>query len=96
MRSFLRPALCLSLLAVAACDEIAVAGDPEALSDVRGQKSCVAAVAKESGASGATINTTIPIIETGRYIVDVPNSKSWTCITDANGKATQIVEQQTG
>ncbi|MGC1496083.1 MAG: hypothetical protein WA790_09755 [Sulfitobacter sp.] len=96
MRSFMRPALCLSLLAVAACDEIAVAGDPEALSDVRGQKSCVAAVAKESGVAGASINTTVPIIETGRYIVDVPNAKSWTCITDANGKATQIVEQQTG
>ena len=96
MRYILRPALYLSLLAVAACDEIAVAGDPVALADVRGQKSCVSAVAKESGNKAAVINTTIPIIETGRYIVDVPNAKSWTCVTDANGRATQIVEQQTG
>lgn len=96
MHYFLRPALCFSLLAVAACDEIAVAGDPVALAEVRGQKTCVSAVAKESGNAGATINTTIPIIETGRFIVDVPNAKSWTCITDANGNATQIVEQQSG
>ncbi len=96
MRYFLRPALCLALLAVAACDEAAVAGDPEALADVRGQKSCVSAVAKESGNAGAVLNTTRPIIETGRYIVDVPNAKSWACVTDANGNATQIVEQQTG
>ena len=96
MHYFLRPALCLSLLAVAACDEVAVAGDPVALAEVRGQKTCVSAVAKESGNAGAAINTTIPIIETGRYIVDVPNAKSWTCITDANGNATQLVEQQSG
>lgn len=96
MQYFLRPALCLSLLIVAACDEIAVANDPEALADIRGQKSCVSAVTKESGNAGAVINTTIPIIETGRYVVDVPNAKSWTCVTDTNGNATQIVEQQTG
>ena len=96
MRYLLRPALCLSLLAVAACDEVAVAGDTVALAEVRGQKSCVAAVSKETGNKSAAINTTIPVIETGRYIVDVPNARSWTCVTDANGKATQIVEQQTG
>ena len=44
MRHFLRPALCLPLLALAACDEIAVADDPAALADLRGQKSCLAAV----------------------------------------------------
>lgn len=96
MRYVLRPALCLSLLAVAACDEVAVAGDPTALAEVRGQKSCVSAVSKESGNAGAVINTTRPVIETGRFIVDVPGAKSWTCVTDANGNATQIVEQQTG
>jgi hypothetical protein len=96
MHYLLRPALCLSLLAVAACDEIAVAGDPVALADVRGQKSCVSAVSKQSGSTGAVINTTVPIVELNRYIVDVPNGKSWTCVTDINGNATQIVEQQTG
>ncbi len=96
MHLLLRPALCLSLLAVAACDEIAVAGDPEALAELRGQKSCVSAVAKETGNPGASLNTTVPVIETNRYIVDVPNAKSWTCVTDANGQAWQIVEQQSG
>ncbi len=96
MRYFLRSALCLTLLVVAACDEVAVAGDPVALAEVRGQKSCVSAVAKESGNAGAVLNTTRPVIETDRYIVDVPNAKSWVCVTDADGNATQIVEQQTG
>ncbi|MBD3663354.1 hypothetical protein [Sulfitobacter aestuariivivens] len=92
MPVFLRSALCLSLLAVAACDEIAVANDPEALADLRGQKSCVRAVVDETGADGVAINTTIPIIETNYFIVDVPNAKSWSCVTDENGRATQIAE----
>lgn len=96
MPHFLRPALAVCLLGLAACDEIAVAGDPVALADVRGQKSCVAAVAKQTGASGVTINTTLPVIETNRFIVDVPNGSRWTCVTDANGKAFEIVERQTG
>ncbi|SFD68656.1 hypothetical protein SAMN04488523_10273 [Sulfitobacter brevis] len=92
-----RPALaCLALIGLAACDEVAVAGDPAALADVRGQKSCVAAVADHTGIAGASINATIPVIELNRFIVNVPNGSRWTCITDANGTATQIVEQQTG
>ena len=94
MSRLLRPALCLSLLAVAACDEIAVANDPEALADVRGQKTCVRAVADQTGASGVSINTTIPVIETNYFIVDVPNAKSWTCLTDKSGRAAQIVERR--
>lgn len=85
-----------ALLTLAACDEIAVANDPVALADVRGQKNCVAAVAKHTGASGVSINTTVPIIELNRYIVDVPNAASWTCVTDDSGKATEIVERNTG
>lgn len=96
MRAFLRPALCLPFLALAACDEVAVAGDPVALADVRGQKSCVSAVAKQTGKAGVSINTTIPVIETNRFIVDVPGGKRWTCVTDGNGRATELVEQQTG
>lgn len=96
MPRFLRPALALCLLGVAACDEIAVAGDPVALADLRGQKSCVAAVAKQTGASGVAINTTLPVIELNRFIVDVPEAAMWTCVTDANGKAIEIVERRTG
>tara|TARA_R110002049_G_scaffold23545_6_gene83498 strand:- start:22285 stop:22575 length:291 start_codon:yes stop_codon:yes gene_type:complete len=96
MRYFLRPALCLSLLTIAACDEMAVAGDPAALADVRGQKSCVSAVAKESQEPGAAINAAIPVVELNRYIVSAPKSGLWTCITDANGNAVEIVNQQTG
>ena len=96
MRIILRPALGLALLATAACDEIAVANDPEALGDVRGQKSCVRAVSEQTGKAGVTVNNTIPVIELNRFIVDVPGAKSWSCVTDENGKAKEIVEIGTG
>ncbi len=96
MPSLLRPAVVISLLGLAACDELAVANDPVALAELRGQKSCVAAVSSETGASGVTINTTIPVIELNRFIVDVPGAPAWTCVTDANGSATQIVQRRNG
>ena len=96
MSLFARAAALVGLITLSACDEIAVANDPEALSDVRGQKSCVAAVSKETGASGVTLNTTIPVVELNRFIVDVPNAAPWTCITDANGRAIEIVERRNG
>lgn len=96
MRHFLRPALCLPLLALAACDEIAVADDPEALAALRGQKSCVAAVRQETGVEGVAINTTRPVIERYRHIVDVPGQGPWGCITDERGRAIEIVAQRTG
>ncbi len=96
MSQYLRPLLALPLLAVAACDELAVAGDPVAVADIRGQRSCVAAVRKETGAAGVAINTTLPVVELNRFIVDVPNAPMWTCVTDENGKALEIVERRTG
>ena len=77
MRHFLRPALCLPLLALAACDEIAVADAPAALADLRGQKSCLAAVRSETGVEGVAINTTRPMVERYRHIVHVPGGGPW-------------------
>ncbi|MEP5729759.1 MAG: hypothetical protein ABJL67_10315 [Sulfitobacter sp.] len=95
MPSLLRPALFVSLLGLAACDELAVANDPAALADVRGNKSCLAAVKKQTGATTVSVNTTLPVVETNRFIIDVQGANSWTCVTDNNGRATQIVERQT-
>ena len=92
MRFILRPALCLSLLAVAACDELALSNDPEALAELRGQKSCVKAVSTQTGGAAA-INTTIPVIETNYFIVDAAAGGSWTCLTDEKGAATQVVQR---
>jgi hypothetical protein len=86
--------LCLSLLALSACDEIAVANDPEALADLRGQKNCIKAVSAQNGGATAAVNTTIPVIETNYFVIDVQGGKSWTCITDDKGMATQIVERR--
>ena len=91
-----RSLLGFSLLGLAACDELALANDPVALAELRGQKSCVAAVTSGTGASGVAVNTTLPVIELNRFIIDVPNAAPWTCVTDETGKATQIVERQTG
>jgi len=96
MQKFMRPALCLTFFALAACDEIAVADDPAALANLRGQKSCVAAVGQQTGASGVAINTSRPIVELYRYVVNVPGAPSWSCITDQNGKAIEIAEQRSG
>ena len=91
---FMRAALCLPLLGVAACDEVALAGDSGGtLSESRGQRTCVKAVADQTKATGVTINTTIPVIEENYFVVDVPNGNSWTCITDESGRATQIAER---
>lgn len=96
MHILTRTAFGLSLLGLAACDELAVANDPVALADLRGQKSCLAAVTSETGASGVAVNTTLPVVELNRFIIDVPNAASWTCVTDEAGKATEIVQRQNG
>lgn len=94
--AFVRSAIVISLFAVAACDEIAVAGDPVALADVRGTKSCIAAVNKQTGTGGAVLDTTVPIVELNRYVVNTAAGTPWTCITDENGKAIELVENRTG
>ncbi|KIN64947.1 hypothetical protein Z946_3843 [Sulfitobacter noctilucicola] len=96
MPSPLRAALVFSVLGVAACDELAVANDPVALAELRGQKSCISAVTSQTGAEKVVINTTIPVIETNRFIVDVPGAKPWTCVTDDKGVAIEIVERRNG
>lgn len=96
MHILTRSILGFSLLGLVACDELAVANDPVALADLRGQKSCVAAVSGETGAANVAINTTLPVVELHRFIVDVPGANMWTCVTDPNGKAIQIVERQNG
>ena len=96
MPFFLRATLILSVLGVAACDEVAVSNDPVAQAELRASKSCVSAVEKETGASGLSLNTTIPIIELNQYIVNVPNEPYWTCLTNDEGQAQSIVQHQRG
>ncbi|WP_370401576.1 hypothetical protein [Sulfitobacter sp. JB4-11] len=94
--ALLRPALCLPFLALAACDELAVANDPVALAELRGSKSCIAAVEKQADVSGAVVDTTVPIVELNRYVIRTASGTPWTCITDDNGKALELVENRTG
>jgi hypothetical protein len=56
----------------------------------------VAAVTQQTGATGVAVNTTRPVVELYRHIVDVPGGASWSCITDPNGKAVEIAEQRSG
>ena len=89
------PLLCAAALTLSACDEIAIAtstDDPEARIAARGARSCVRAVENHTDPTAAEINTTIPVIEVNRFIVDVPGPESpWVCITDDEGNAREIV-----
>jgi hypothetical protein len=96
MRVFTRTAVCLSILALAACDELAVANDPVALAELRANNSCIAAVKAQTGAATATLNTTLPIVEINQYVIDVPGAPSWTCFTDGAGQASELVELRVG
>ena len=96
MPNLLRPLLCLSLLAIAACDEMAVANDPAARAELRANKSCIAAVKKQTGSASVTANTSLPVVEENQYIIDVAGAISWTCYTDNNGKASQLTELRAG
>lgn len=96
MHNLTRFALILPFVWLTACDELAVADDPAALADLRGQKSCVAAVKNETGAPNVAINTTLPIVEINRFIVDTDTAGRWTCVTNNAGQATEIVQRQTG
>ncbi len=96
MRPSFSIALLLILPALAGCDEVAVAGDPVALAEVRAQKNCISAVENHTGVAGGVINRTIPIVETGQYIIDLPNTPSWTCYVDEMGTARQLIETRLG
>ena len=94
MHISLRAALCLPFLALAACEDMSTTGgsDPEGPS----KRSCIRAVEKHTGKSGGTLNTTIPIVETGQYIVDIPGGPSWTCYTDETGAARELIGTRLG
>ncbi|WP_323802397.1 hypothetical protein [Sulfitobacter litoralis] len=94
MHISLRTALCLPFLALAACEDMSATGssDPQGPS----KRSCIRAVETHTGISGATINTTIPIVETGQHIIDLPGSPSWTCYTDETGAARELIETRLG
>ncbi|MFT6088462.1 hypothetical protein [Sulfitobacter sp.] len=92
MHFSLRFALCLPFMALAACEDMATSGDPAARAEAKAQRSCIRAVEKHTGVSGGVINTTIPIVEVHQYIVDVPGLAPWTCYTDENGAAKQLIE----
>lgn len=96
MPRLLRPSLCLALLTVAACDEIAVANDPVARAELRGNKSCITAVKKQTGETEVTANTTFPVVETNQFIIDVKGVASWVCYTDDNGRAQELTTVRTG
>lgn len=96
MPAVMRPLLCLSLLSIAACDEVAVANDPVARAELRGTKSCIAAVKKQTGEKAVTGNTTFPVVETNQYIIDVNGVATWVCFTDDSGRAQELTKVRTG
>jgi len=82
----------LATLGLAACEDLALADDPDALAELRGTRSCIRAVAAETGVSGVTANTTLPVVEVNQYIIDVPGQVSWVCYTNDQNQATELVK----
>lgn len=80
---------CIAMLA--GCDDVALANDPEALAELRGTRSCIRAVEAETKQSGATANTTLPVVEVNQYVIDAADGQTWTCFTDDNNSATALV-----
>ena len=87
-----RAALCLPFAALAACEDMNTATDPAARAELASQRSCMRAVEKHTGTKGASVNTTIPVVETQQYIIDLPNQSPWTCYTDETGAARELIE----
>ncbi len=93
MRYVLRPAtlLCLATLTLAACDPAEFDSDPDVRRDARANRTCINAVANQTGDKTAQLNTTLPIVEINQYIIDAPAlQESWMCRTDDEGTATQL------
>ncbi len=92
MQFFPRLALCLPLVALAACEDMTSSADPVAAANAAAQKRCIRAVEQHTKVKGGVINTTIPIVETNQHIVDLPNAKPWTCYTDDAGNPKELIE----
>lgn len=81
----------IALLALGACDEAAFSDDPAVRAEFAGVRSCIRAVQSETGSTGATHNTELPVVEVNQYIIDVPNQRSWTCYTNDQNRAIELV-----
>lgn len=70
------------LMALMACEDLEVANDPDALADLRGNRSCVRAVNNETGVTGATPNTELAVVEVNQFIINGGDGSVWTCFTN--------------
>jgi precorrin-4 methylase len=98
MRNFTRPALilCAAAMALSACDPAEYDADPDVRRDARANRTCIAAVAAQTGAA-AQLNTDLPVVEVNQYIIDVPTGQQrWMCRTDDEGTATQLYKMGQG
>ncbi len=98
MRYFTRPALilCAAAMALTACDPAEFDADPDVRRDARANRTCIDAVAAQTGSS-AQLNTALPVVEVNQYIIDVPaNQQRWMCRTDDEGTAAQLYKMGQG
>lgn len=99
MRNFTRPALilCMSTLALAACDPAEFDPDPDVRRDARAHRKCVVSVKEQTGDATAQLNQTLPIVEVNQYIIDLPGAQErWMCRTDDEGNPTQLYKLGAG
>jgi hypothetical protein len=85
----LRPALFIALLAAAGCE---VTDSNLSFAENIAVNACIRAVERETGVNGASLNTTLAVVEVNQYIIDVPNARPWTCYTTDSGRPTELTE----
>ncbi|MEM6760012.1 MAG: hypothetical protein AAF601_11105 [Pseudomonadota bacterium] len=92
MRHISLVALMLSLVALAACEDLETSNDPDARSEARGNKSCIRAVNRETGVTGATANTTLPVVEVNQYAITAGDGTRYICYTNDLQSAQALVK----
>ncbi len=93
MRIFTRTALtlCMTTIALAACDPAEFDSDPDVRRDARANRQCVSQVRDITKDAAARLNTTLLIVEINQYIIDAPTlQERWMCRTDNEGNPTQL------
>ncbi|MEO0632944.1 MAG: hypothetical protein AAFY52_02270 [Pseudomonadota bacterium] len=82
----------LALVAVAGCDDIETSSDADARADARGNRSCIRAVNRETGITGATVNATLPVVEVNQYAINAGDGTRYICYTNDLQSAQLLVK----
>ncbi|MEL6960591.1 MAG: hypothetical protein AAGL89_16755 [Pseudomonadota bacterium] len=82
----------MALVALVGCDDIETSSDADARAEARGNRSCIRAVNRETEVSGATANTTLPVVEVNQYAINAGDGTRYICYTNDLQSAQLLVK----